>query len=202
MDVFSGLQKIKILSACSDFVQQELPGLSLGRTGRAGVAVRLTMSCVAIAWLSLIPGCDRARSSRPVHVQTPVPYAAPMSAPARVSPAMSVAGQFEHGKQVYVNHCAGCHGNAGQGSDMAPALVGAGALPLHPRPGSSRPGTFRTAMDVALFVTQAMPPDEQTRAQFQEQDYWAVLGFALKANGVELSEPVGPNNAASIVLHP
>jgi hypothetical protein len=36
----------------------------------------------------------------------------------------------------------------------------------------------------------------------KESDYWAVLAFALDANGVELSEPVGPGNAGSIALHP
>jgi hypothetical protein len=35
-----------------------------------------------------------------------------------------------------------------------------------------------------------------------EPDYWAVLAFALQANGVELTEPVGPGNAGAIILHP
>jgi hypothetical protein len=34
-----------------------------------------------------------------------------------------------------------------------------------------------------------------------ERDYWAVLAFALNANGVKLTEPVSPSNASSIKLH-
>lgn len=49
---------------------------------------------------------------------------------------------------------------------------------------------------------QAMPPSAEARAELEAADYWAVLAFALTANGVELAEPVGPENAASIVLHP
>ena len=164
-------------------------------TQLAALFMTLITACVGI-------GCHNSRGARPapVQVRTPPPYVAP--APARMVEKITVAQQFEHGQRIYVNHCAACHGDAGQGTDMAPPLVGAGALPLYPRPGSKRPGSFHTAMDVATFVTQAMPPDETIRAQFREQDYWAVLGFALKANGVELSEPVGPNTAAGIVLHP
>lgn len=113
-----------------------------------------------------------------------------------------VAFQFEHGQQVYGNHCAGCHGEAGKGTEDGPALVGPQALPLQPRPGSQRPGVFHTAMDIAAFATKTMPPDAGDRMQLTEQDYWAVLAFALTANGIKLSEPVGPNNAAQIVLHP
>lgn len=32
-------------------------------------------------------------------------------------------------------------------------------------------------------------------------EYWAILGFALSANGVELEQAVGPDDAASIVIH-
>ena len=36
----------------------------------------------------------------------------------------------ERGGPLYVQHCAKCHGNAGQGSDKAPPVVGQNALPL------------------------------------------------------------------------
>jgi len=47
-----------------------------------------------------------------------------------------------------------------------------------------------------------MPPKASARAKLAPDDYWAILAFALDANGVALKEPVGPGNAASIVLHP
>jgi hypothetical protein len=47
-----------------------------------------------------------------------------------------------------------------------------------------------------------MPPDEARRRTIAEQDYWSLLAFALSANGVKLTQPVGPENDQQIVLHP
>jgi cytochrome c len=113
-----------------------------------------------------------------------------------------LAIQLERGGAVYAEHCARCHGDAGEGGDRAPALVGTGALPKLPRPDQERAVTFRSALDVAVFATQSMPPKAEERRNLSEPDYWAVLAFALQANGVELTEPVGPGNAGAIILHP
>ena len=99
--------------------------------------------------------------------------------------------QIAYGVEVYTNNCAKCHGNAGQGIDDAPMLVGKGAFV-----------DYRSAMDIAVFATQNMPPKESARAHMQQKDYWAVLAFALSANGVELTAPVGPHNASDIILNP
>ena len=123
-------------------------------------------------------------------------------APAPTPPLRTVAEQVAQGGHVYAASCARCHGDAGQGSKKAPPLVGAGALPLDPRPNSKRSARFHTALDIAQFATHKMPPDEDDRAKLIERDYWAVLAFALQANGVALHDPIGPTNAALIVLHP
>ena len=114
----------------------------------------------------------------------------------------TAAGQIEAGKHVFADNCARCHGDAGQGGKKAPPLVGKDALPLDPRPGQKRAAKFHTAMDVAQFVTKNMPPDATDRAEMTTTEYWAVLAFALSANGVKLDKMVGPDNAAAIVLHP
>jgi mono/diheme cytochrome c family protein len=116
-------------------------------------------------------------------------------------PPSSAASQIEAGKAVFADHCARCHGDAGQGSKKAPPLVGKGALPLDPRPGQKRTAQFRTAMDVAAFATKNMPPDESDRAEMSTPQYWSVVAFALSANGVKLTQPVGPDNAPGIMLH-
>ena len=114
----------------------------------------------------------------------------------------SVTAQVEHGATVYAANCAECHGKSGEGK-KGPRLVGSGAFPLNPRPDQKvRKIAFHTAADVATFVTQNMPPSADARADIEESDYWAVLAFALSANGVKLQAPVGPGNAKSIVLHP
>lgn len=114
--------------------------------------------------------------------------------------------QIAHGVKVYTNNCAGCHGDAGQGTDDGPFLVGTGAFE-----------DYHSAMDVAVFVTKNMPPKKSKAVSTAEQDffsvkaqqpkladhdYWAVLAFALSANGVQLTEPVGPHNASDIILNP
>jgi len=118
------------------------------------------------------------------------------------APGETAAAQIERGGMIYGQSCARCHGDAGQGTKRAPALVGAGALPLKAQADSDRKNDFHTAMDIAVFATQNMPPKASARKKLKEADYWAVLAFALNANGVALTEPVGPGNAASIVLHP
>jgi hypothetical protein len=47
-----------------------------------------------------------------------------------------------------------------------------------------------------------MPSDKIRRQSIAEQDYWALLAFALSANGISLAEPVTPHNAQQLVLHP
>src|SRR5262249_55399809 len=118
------------------------------------------------------------------------------------APFKSVAEQVEHGREVFASSCARCHGDAGQGGRKAPPLVGSAALPLNPRPEQKRAQPFRTALDVAHFVTTSMPPDEDDRKKLLARDDWAVLAFALSANGITFGDPVGPENAAHIVLHP
>jgi len=116
---------------------------------------------------------------------------------------LTASSQIEHGQELFAANCAKCHGDAGQGTEDAPPLAGKGALPLKPRPDQKlRKTDFRTAMDVAEFVTKAMPPKAAARARITNDEYWAILAFALDANGVPLREPVGPGNAKSIVLHP
>lgn len=123
-------------------------------------------------------GCSSTNGGYSSENQQPVEFA-------------DVDAQVAYGVEVYTNSCAKCHGASGEGIDDAPQLVGGGAF-----------ADYHTAMDVAVFATQNMPPKESARVKMAERDYWAVLAFALSANGVELSEPVGPHNASSIVLNP
>lgn len=126
--------------------------------------------------------------------------------PAAGSTAESTAGedpvqaQLARGGAAFGKYCAECHGDSGQGTADAPPLVGEGALPLDPRPEQEfRTTQFRTAMDVAQFAVENMPPQGDKPPT---SEYWDILAFALSANGIQLTEPVGPDNAASFVLHP
>jgi len=125
------------------------------------------------------------------------------SSPTEAAAPATAGAQIERGAQLFAANCAKCHGDAGEGTEDAPKLVGEGALPLDPRPEQEvRTAKFRTALDVALFVTKEMPPKESARAKLTPDDYWSILAFALDANNVSLTVPVGPDNAGTIVLHP
>lgn len=111
--------------------------------------------------------------------------------------------QAAEGQKLYAAHCASCHGASGEGGD-APRLVGVaqGALPLDPPKGAKhRKQQFRTAADVASFVVATMPPGEA--GKLTEDQYWAILAFDLKANGVDLgSKRLDASTAPSVVIHP
>jgi len=109
--------------------------------------------------------------------------------------------QVARGQQVYAANCARCHGDSGQGTQMAPRVVGLdqGALPLKaPAERKVRREDFLTVADVANFVVANMPPDKP--GSLPTADYWAVLAFDLKANGVTLERPLDLALAESLTI--
>jgi ubiquinol-cytochrome c reductase cytochrome c subunit len=123
-------------------------------------------------------------------------------APAAPVNATDAVAQAEAGGPLYGQFCAKCHGDAGQGTDQGPPVVGTGALPLDPRPTAQyRKTQFRTARDVFDFVGANMPPKGPKPTLDQ---YLAILAFDLKANGVDLSgkPPLTPDALSAIVIHP
>jgi len=128
--------------------------------------------------------------------------AAPAASASAGGGAANAAAQAEAGGPLYGQFCAKCHGDAGQGTDQGPAVVGASALPLDPRPTAKyRKTQFHTAKDVADFVVPNMPPKGPKPTLDQDL---AILAFALKANGVDLSgkPALTPDNLSAIVIHP
>jgi cytochrome c len=115
----------------------------------------------------------------------------------------TVGEQVQFGATVFSNRCATCHGQSVEGTNRAPALVGSGALPRDPRPGAElRTMPFHNAQDVFDFASRNMPPNAASRASMTDRDYWAVVSYALSANGVRTSRPLGPENADAVRLHP
>jgi mono/diheme cytochrome c family protein len=96
--------------------------------------------------------------------------------------------QAQKGGELYGRHCARCHGADGSG-DVGPRLVGLkeGALPLDPPATREfRHTQFRTVADVAAFAVAKMPKDEP--GSLAAEDYWRILAFDLKANGIDLKD--------------
>ena len=108
--------------------------------------------------------------------------------------------QVARGSEVYAARCSKCHGEAGEGIGDAPAVVGPTALPLDPPSGATlRKSRFVTVADVATFVVQNMPGDDP--GSLGQADYFAVLAFDLKANGIDLgTQKLDAALAASLTI--
>jgi cytochrome c len=126
-----------------------------------------------------------------------------MTAVAATSHAAEETGteQAAQGGKLYADHCAKCHGAEGQGTKKAPPLVGKDALPLDPRPSQKvRKGQFHTAQDVAQFASTKMPPKKP--GSLTSEQYYDIIAFALKANGVDVSnKKIDATTTAAIKLH-
>ena len=108
--------------------------------------------------------------------------------------------QVARGGELYGENCAKCHGDAGQGTENAPAVVGDDALPLEPpEERQVRTTEFHTALDMFVFADEYMPGDDP--GSLPDQDMVDILAFALYANGVELDEPLSAANADSVVIN-
>ncbi len=106
------------------------------------------------------------------------------------APPTNFKEQVARGAVVYGAQCSSCHGSSGEGkAGAAPPVVGigAGALPLEP-PASAkfRKQRFVTVADVAGFVVKNMPP--RAPGSLSSEDYFSVLAFDLKANGIDLGD--------------
>lgn len=108
--------------------------------------------------------------------------------------------QIEQGKALYGERCAKCHGDAGQGTDKGPPVVGKDAFPLAPRPGAKRDVQFHTAADVFAWASQHMPGDAP--GSLPADQMLAIFAFDLTANGVKLDKPLDAATAQATVLHP
>jgi cytochrome c len=108
--------------------------------------------------------------------------------------------QATEGGKLFAKDCAKCHGKAGEGTKKAPPVVGKDALPLDP-PATAKIRTtqFRTAQDVAQFVAAKMPANKP--GSLTAEEYYAILAFDLKANGVDVAgKKIDPTTAAAIKL--
>ena len=129
---------------------------------------------------------------------------------------------IQEGEPEYQAYCARCHGDVGEGTKRAPALIGAGTLRktwsagsrlnldagnptsradisgagIQKRGGQHR-GTFQTAQDIYNYVRHNMPrPRWFFHAGLEEQEYWALLTYLLRFHAVEVpAEGITTSNA-------
>ena len=140
---------------------------------------------------------------------TPAVSAAPAeastgeAAPGSAAVPTTFAEQVAQGQKLYSEYCASCHGDSGEGGAHAPAVVGLdkGALPVDPPAGAKfRKNQFKTVADIASFVTKAMPA--KAPGSLKEEEYWSILAFDLKANGIDLADKKLDSSLASTLTVP
>jgi S-disulfanyl-L-cysteine oxidoreductase SoxD len=160
---------------------------------------RMFLGFLSAAAFAVLGGC--ATSSEPTAAPPPATPATAPGAAAPAAPPASFADQVAQGQTLYVNNCAKCHGDAGQGTDKGPRVVGLkeGALPLDPPAGRKyRKSRFVTVADVAGFVVSNMPPGNA--GSLTNDEYWAILAFDLHANGIDLPSPLTPELAKTLTI--
>lgn len=129
--------------------------------------------------------------------QTPSPSASASATPEPTT----FAEQVTAGQKLYGEQCATCHGAGGEGTKDGPRVVGMkeGALPLDPPAGAkARTGKFVTVADVATFVVKNMPAGKP--ASLSESNYFSILAFDLKANGITLDKKLDGTLAATLTI--
>jgi cytochrome c len=172
-----------------------------------GIDARTWFALSALA-LAALPGCG-ARSSPPpaepgrlaiTGASTAAYSDPPEHALAAKEPRSAADQQVERGAQLFAANCSTCHGASGGGSQLAPPLVGAGALPEKPRPSQQlRTTTFRTAEDVYRFVSTYMP--RSSPGALPPDQYYAILAFVLRANGKKSDRALDASSLSSTELH-
>ncbi len=121
--------------------------------------------------------------------------------PSAAEPA-TFAEQTTVGQKLFGENCASCHGDSGEGGGgKTPRVVGLdkGALPLDPPAGAKRTVKFKTAADVGDYAAKNMPPGQG--GSLKAWEYWAIIAFDLKANGVTSEKKIDASSAKDIVLH-
>lgn len=131
------------------------------------------------------------------------------------------------GADLFAGHCAGCHGQRGEGHGRIPAIIGAGALPMYPRDKSdaatatlsdpnqleeearARPAgaptrePFRNADSLYKYISENMPKPDERAGSLKPDEYWAILNFVLVAHGSAVPEGgITPENAATVPVEP
>jgi mono/diheme cytochrome c family protein len=117
----------------------------------------------------------------------PSPGPVARAAPAVLTDVISATEQVDRGRALFQTHCSECHGQQGEGSSEAPALI---AMP-HPLKG------HKTAQALFDFVSKEMPGNAP--GTLQPQVYWDILAFILDANRLLPADTnLGPENAANV----
>jgi S-disulfanyl-L-cysteine oxidoreductase SoxD len=92
------------------------------------------------------------------------------------------SGTAKEGEKIFSDKCAVCHGPAGEGSQLAPRLVG-GRAPLNTlTPSRTLANYWPFATTIWDYINRAMPPKQQ--GSLSASDVYALTAFILYRNEI------------------
>jgi len=107
--------------------------------------------------------------------------------------------QASSGKDLYVKHCAVCHGAQGQGGPVPNQFGGLAGLGAPPLVGPGHFPGMETVGHVYDFASRNMPADEP--GSLKSEEYLDIISFALQANDIAPDgKPLTPDSAKEIKL--
>ncbi len=171
------------------------------------MSIPRVLGCVIALLVLGLAACHGDRpASHPLSGSSGAPTPAPIAARPAVAPIAArptappaVQAQIDRGRALFARNCTACHGSRGEGSARAPALIGAGTLPLSPPPGRRiRTGRFQTAMELGMFIKDNMP---YRGTRLPPPDVACVLAWLLQEHGLTPTQPISPATAGAIRLH-
>lgn len=91
-------------------------------------------------------------------------------------------GTAKQGEKIFADKCAACHGPAGEGSQLAPRLIGGrGALNI-PTPSRALANYWPFATTIWDYINRAMPPKQE--GSLSAADVYALTAFILYRNEI------------------
>ena len=92
------------------------------------------------------------------------------------------SGTAKQGAEIFASKCAACHGPAGEGSQMAPRLVGGRGSLNSPTPSRTLANYWPFATTIWDYINRAMPPKQE--GSLSASDIYALTAFILNRNEI------------------
>jgi len=92
------------------------------------------------------------------------------------------SGTAKQGEEIFAGKCAACHGPGGEGSQLAPRLVGGRGALNTPTPSRTLANYWPFATTIYDYINRAMPPKQQ--GSLSASDVYALTAFILYKNEI------------------
>src|SRR5690242_530459 len=92
------------------------------------------------------------------------------------------SGTAKQGAEIFANKCAACHGPTGEGSQLAPRLIGGRGPLTVSTPSRTLANYWPFATTIYDYINRAMPPKQE--GSLSASDVYALTAFILYKNEI------------------